>query len=156
MPDLFSNLPVALWIGGGVLLILAEFFIPGTFVAFLGTAGILTGILVYFFDLVLGWQLGIWAILSTVLIYAGSQTIRKIFPAQSEHTIPREDQIGRLVPVVKDVLVERKGGRILFQGVEWDAISKKARIPKGSKARILGRDNLTFVVEPLEIPEEPI
>ncbi|AAS70429.1 nodulation efficiency protein NfeD domain protein [Leptospira interrogans serovar Icterohaemorrhagiae str. Verdun HP] len=59
-----------------------------------------------------------------------------------------------MVPVVKDILVERKGGRILFQGVEWDAISKKSRIPKGNKARILSRDNLTFFVEPLEFPEK--
>ncbi|AOP33941.1 peptidase [Leptospira tipperaryensis] len=154
MPDFLSNLPVTIWIGGGIFLILAEFFIPGTFVAFLGTAGILTGIIVYFFDLSLGWQLGIWASLSTGLIYVGSQTIRKLFPAQIEHAVPTDDQIGRLVPVVKDVLVERKGGRVLFQGVEWDAISKKSRIPQGSQARILSRDNLTFLVEPLELPEE--
>ncbi|XDD51754.1 NfeD family protein [Leptospira sp. WS92.C1] len=151
---LLSNLPMALWIGGGILLILAEFLIPGTFVAFLGTAGILTGALVYFFAISIGWQLGIWAILSTVLIYAGSQTIRKFFPAQSERAVPENDQIGRLVPVVKDVLVERKGGRVLFQGVEWDAISKTNRIPQGSKARILSRDNLTFLVEPLKLPED--
>ncbi|EMJ96121.1 NfeD family protein [Leptospira alstonii] len=154
MPDFFSNLPVTIWIGGGVLLILAEFFIPGTFVAFLGTSGIITGIVVYFFDISIGWQLGLWASLSTLLIYVGSTTIRKIFPAQTEHAVPENDQIGRLVSVVKDILVERKGGRILFQGVEWDAVSQKSRIPKGSKARILSRDNLTFLVEPLELPEE--
>ncbi|RHX90937.1 NfeD family protein [Leptospira stimsonii] len=154
MPDFLSNLPVTIWIGGGIFLIFAEFFIPGTFVALLGTAGILTGILVYLFDFGLGWQLGIWASLSTGLIYVGSQTIRKLFPAQTEHAIPADDQIGRLVPVVKDVLVERKGGRVLFQGVEWDAVSKKSRIPQGSQARILSRDNLTFLVEPLELPEE--
>ncbi|EKR63907.1 MULTISPECIES: NfeD family protein [Leptospira] len=154
MPDFLSNLTVTIWIGGGVLLILAEFFIPGTFIAFLGTSGIITGIAVYFFDISLGWQLGLWASLSILLIYVGSTAIRKIFPAQTERSIPENDQIGKLVSVVKDVLVERKGGRILFQGVEWDAISKKARIPKGSKARIVSRDNLTFLVEPLELPEE--
>ncbi|EMO78446.1 nodulation efficiency protein NfeD domain protein [Leptospira kirschneri str. 200801925] len=88
------------------------------------------------------------------MIYVGSTAIRKIFPAQIEHSIPKNDEVGKLVPVVKDVLVERKGGRVLFQGVEWDAISKKSRIPKGNKARILSRDNLTFLVEPLELPEE--
>ncbi|EMO41408.1 nodulation efficiency protein NfeD [Leptospira noguchii serovar Autumnalis str. ZUN142] len=156
MFDFISNLPTitTLWVGGGVLLIFAEFFIPGTFVAFLGTSGIITGIIVYFFDISIGWQLGLWVILSTLLIYVGSATIRKIFPAQIEHSIPKNDEVGKLVPVVKDILVERKGGRILFQGVEWDAVSKKSRIPKGNKARILSRDNLTFFVEPLELPEE--
>lgn len=50
MFDFISNLPTitTLWVGGGVLLIFAEFFIPGTFVAFLGTSGIITGIVVYF------------------------------------------------------------------------------------------------------------
>ncbi|MBF3375456.1 NfeD family protein [Leptospira borgpetersenii] len=154
MPDFLSNLTVTIWIGGGFLLILAEFFTPGTFIAFLGTSGIITGIVVYFFDISLGWQLGLWASLSIFLIYVGSTAIRKIFPAQTERSIPENDQIGKLVFVVKDVLVERKGGRILFQGVEWDAISEKARIPQGNKARILSRDNLTFLVEPLELPEE--
>ncbi|EJO70773.1 MULTISPECIES: NfeD family protein [Leptospira] len=154
MFDFTSNLPTTLWIGGGVLLILTEFFIPGTFVAFLGTSGIITGIVVYFFDISIGWQFGLWIFLSALLIYVGSTAIRKIFPAQIEHSIPKNDEVGKLVPVVKDVLVERKGGRVLFQGVEWDAISKKSRIPKGNKARILSRDNLTFLVEPLELPEE--
>ncbi|EKP07211.1 nodulation efficiency protein NfeD [Leptospira kirschneri str. 2008720114] len=154
MFDFTSNLPTTLWIGGGVLLILTEFFIPGTFVAFLGTSGIITGIVVYFFDISIGWQFGLWIFLSALLIYVGSTAIRKIFPAQIEHSIPKNDEVGKLVPVVKDVLVERKGGRVLFQGVEWDAISKKSRIPKGNKARILSRDNLTFLVETLELPEE--
>ncbi|WP_016752335.1 NfeD family protein [Leptospira kirschneri] len=154
MFDFTSNLPTTLWIGGGVLLILTEFFIPGTFVAFLGTSGIITGIVVYFFDISIGWQFGLWIFLSALLIYVGSTAIQKIFPAQIEHSIPKNDEVGKLVPVVKDVLVERKGGRVLFQGVEWDAISKKSRIPKGNKARILSRDNLTFLVEPLELPEE--
>ncbi|EMN47516.1 nodulation efficiency protein NfeD [Leptospira interrogans str. L1207] len=154
MLDFISNLPTTLWIGGGVLLVLAEFFIPGTFVAFLGTSGIITAIIVYFFDISIGWQFGLWVFLSTLLIYVGSTTIRKIFPAQIEHSIPKNDEVGKLVLVVKDILVERKGGRILFQGVEWDAISKKSRIPKGNKARILSRDNLTFFVEPLEFPEK--
>lgn len=154
MFDFTSNLPTTLWIGGGVLLILTEFFIPGTFVAFLGTSGIITGIVVYFFDISIGWQFGLWIFLSALLIYVGSTAIRKIFPAQIEHSIPKNDEVGKLVPVVKDVLVERKGERVLFQGVEWDAISKKSRIPKGNKARILSRDNLTFLVEPLELPEE--
>ena len=58
-----------------------------------------------------------------------------------------ENPSGRIVSVIKNIHVGRKGGRISFQGTDWDAISKDAEIAKGSFAKIIERDNLTFYVQ---------
>ncbi|PJZ68200.1 peptidase [Leptospira perolatii] len=147
-----GNATSALWIGTGIFLIVAEFFIPGTFVMFLGTAAVLVGSLSYFIEMSLMTQFGIWGLFSVVLILVGGQAVRKFFPSSTEKAkYDQEDAPGKIVPVVRDVLVERKGGRVLFQGTEWDAISKTKRIPSGRKAKILERENLTFIVEPLDL-----
>lgn len=144
-----------LWIAAGIFLMIAELFIPGTFVFFLGASAIIVGAISYFIELGIWIQAGIWALLSGVLILVGGAFLRKFFPSASEKAVlSPEDGPGRIVPVTKDVLVERRGGRILFQGTEWDAISKTKRISNGKKARIIERENLTFIVEPLDFPEE--
>ncbi|EPG67194.1 NfeD family protein [Leptospira wolffii] len=144
-----------LWIGTGLVLMVAELFIPGTFVVFLGLSALIVGGLTYFLELGIWTQAAIWASLSGILILIGGAFLRKFFPSASEKAILNpEDGPGRIVPVTKDILVERKGGRILFQGTEWDAISKTKRIGSGKKVRIIERENLTFIVEPLDFPEE--
>ncbi len=144
-----------LWIGSGLALMVAELFIPGTFVAFLGLSAVIVGSLSYFFELGIWAQGSIWAFSSGLLILVGGTFLRKFFPSASERVILNpEDATGRIVPVTKDILVERKGGRVLFQGTEWDAISKSKRVSAGKKVRIIERENLTFLVEPLDFPEE--
>ncbi|TGJ99299.1 NfeD family protein [Leptospira semungkisensis] len=143
-----------LWIASGILLMIAELFVPGTFVFFLGLSGVIVGTLSYFTELGIGTQAAIWAALSGILILIGGAFLRKFFPSASEKaTLSPDEGPGRIVSVSKDILVERRGGRILFQGTEWDAISKSKRIPAGKRARIVERENLTFIVEPLDFPE---
>ncbi|WP_425460259.1 NfeD family protein [Leptospira fletcheri] len=144
-----------LWIIAGITLMIGELFIPGTFVVFLGISAVLVGILSYFLDWNIWIQFALWATLSGILILIGGATLRKFFPSRTEKSpLSPEEGPGRIVSVTKDVLVERKGGRILFQGTEWDAISKTRRIPSGRKAEIIERENLTFIVKPVEFPEE--
>ncbi|PJZ78912.1 NfeD family protein [Leptospira neocaledonica] len=143
-----------LWIASGIILMVAELFIPGTFVFFLGLSASIIGAVSYFIEMKFWTQILAWGILSGILIWLGASFLRKFFPSASEKAILNpEEGPGRIVLVSKDVLVERKGGRVVFQGTEWDAISKSKRIEAGKRVRILERENLTFVVEPLELPE---
>ncbi|WP_039948102.1 NfeD family protein [Leptospira fainei] len=144
-----------LWIGVGLFLMVAELFIPGTFVVFLGISAVMVGSLSYFFEFNIWIQAGLWAGCSGFLILLGGAALRRFFPSNSERAVLNpEDGPGRIVPVIKDILVERKGGRILFQGTEWDAVSKTKRIPSGRKAEIIERENLTFIVKPVDLPDE--
>lgn len=133
---------------------ISELFLPGGFVFFLGLSATIVGALTYFIEIQFWTQSLIWAVLSGLLIWAGGSFLRAFFPSASERVILNpEEGPGRIVLVSKDILVERKGGRVQFQGTEWDAISKTKRIPAGKRAKIVFRENLTFVVEPIEFPE---
>jgi hypothetical protein len=57
--------------------------------------------------------------------------------------------MGQTVKVIEAVGEERPG-RIRFRGAEWDARTTEGRLPKGAKARILYRDNLTWIIEPID------
>lgn len=141
-----QNAPT-IWITAGVILSILEFFIPGILVVFFGIGAILTGITAYFFAIGLSTQIMIWLTSSMALLLTGGQVLKKMFPSSESFQPPTDfDYYDREVKVVKKILVNKKGGRVSFQGTEWDAISFDAEIPRGKKARILSRDNLTFVV----------
>jgi hypothetical protein len=57
--------------------------------------------------------------------------------------------MGQTVTVVEPV-DDESAGRIRFRGATWDARTTEGRLPKGAEARILYRDNLTWIVEPVD------
>jgi membrane-bound ClpP family serine protease len=86
-----------------------------------------------------------------MFIFLGGAALRKFFKSESSvDPYIKDDYLNQIVPVEMDILVERLGGKVFFQGTVWDAISKSERIPKGSYVRILARENLTFTVERVE------
>lgn len=140
-----------LWIVAGILLMISEFVVPGMFVIFIGFGSLVTGFISLFIPLTTWEQLLIMALLSIVSILFGSAFIKRIFPSEvTQDPIIKDEYRNEIVNVVSDILVNQKGGRIRYKGTEWDAISESARIPKGRRVRIISRDNLTFLVEPLE------
>jgi hypothetical protein len=56
------------------------------------------------------------------------------------------EAMGQTVQVVQAV-GEEKTGRIRHRGAEWDARAVEGRLPKGATAKLLYRDNLTWIVE---------
>lgn len=133
---------------------IGEFVIPGTFVVFVGFGAVVTGVFSIFFPLSLGMQVLIMAVTTGVSILFGSAFIKKIFPSTvTKDEMSDEPFRNEIVTVLNDILVNQKGGRIRYQGTDWDAYSETVRIPKGERVRILRRDNLTFIVEPLDFKE---
>lgn len=138
------------WITIGFLLMIAELAIPGTFVIFVGFGALVTGIFSLIFPLGLGMQIFIMAVTTGLSIVFGSAFIKKIFPSTvTKDEVNSEEFRNEIVTVITDILVNQKGGRIRYQGTDWDAYSEEVRIPAGERVRILRRDNLSFVVEPL-------
>ena len=146
--DNWLNYAYLVWFAFGIILIILEFFIPGIFIVFFGFGALITGGLHYLFNFGIGVQITIWIISSFVIILFGAKFLKDLFPSdQSYEPTMVENPSGRIVSVIKNIHVGRKGGRISFQGTDWDAISKDAEIPKGSFAKILERDNITFYVQ---------
>ncbi|PJZ45746.1 NfeD family protein [Leptospira brenneri] len=150
MDFIFANSPYV-WIFLGITLLFSEFLLPGTFVMFLGIGAIFTGILTRLVELQFYTQVVVWVVSSLVSILVGGSAVKRFFKSESSvDPFVQDDFLNQIVPVETDILVQRHGGKIRFQGTLWDAISTDSKIPKGNYVRILSRENLTFTVEKVE------
>ncbi len=140
-----------LWILSGIVLIILEFFVPGVLIAFFGTGAIITGIASLLLEISPTQQIFIWLVSSLLTILIGGKFLKNIFPSSEAFEPPSSiDFYGKEAKVLRKILTDKKGGRIRFEGTEWDAISMGKPIQKGNKVRILSRNNLTFVVEEIK------
>ena len=144
------------WYFLGTILVFLEFFIPGTLVSFLGVGAIFTGFTIHLVPLELWEILLLWSIHSTFSLVLGTIFIRRIFTREKtiQEPLTQDDAINQIVMVTKDILIQDKGGRVRFNGTDWDAVSMNKRIPAGNRVRILKRENLKFLVEDLGEGEE--
>jgi len=146
--DNIMNYAYVIWAIMGVLLIVLEFFIPGVFIVFFGIGALVAGGFHYLFNFGIGMQLTIWIASSFAVMLFGAKFLKDLFPSdQSYEPTMVENVNGRFVFVIKNVHVGKKGGRISFQGTDWDALSTDVEIPKGSYAKIVMRDNITYQVQ---------
>ncbi|MCG6140953.1 NfeD family protein [Leptospira mtsangambouensis] len=147
MDFIFANSPYV-WIFLGLTLLFSEFLLPGTFVMFLGIGAIFTGILARLVPMEFYSQVVVWVVSSLVSILVGGSAVRRFFKSESSvDPFVKDDFLNQIVPVETDILVQRHGGKIRFQGTLWDAVSNDSKIAKGNYVRILSRENLTFTVE---------
>lgn len=150
MDFIFANTPY-LWIFLGITLLFSEFLLPGTFVMFLGIGAIFTGIFARLVPIEFYTQVVVWVVSSLVSILVGGSAVKRFFKSESSvDPFIQDDFLNQIVPVETDILVQRHGGKVKFQGTLWDAISTDSKIPKGNFVRILSRENLTFTVERVE------
>ncbi|MBE7411747.1 MAG: NfeD family protein [Leptospiraceae bacterium] len=145
---LLSNNSAMIWILAGIILAISEFFVPGIFIIFFGIGAIFAGIISLFIDLSFVIQIFVWLISSLLTILIGGKFLKNLFPSTETFEPPSDiDFYGKEAKVIRKILPDKKGGRIRFEGTEWDAICMNEVIQKGSKVKILSRNNLTFIVE---------
>lgn len=148
---IFQNAPY-FWIISGLIFIGLEFIFPGTFIMFLGIGGLITGIAARLIPLSFTSQAIIWMASTLGSLLIGGHFVRKLFKSEkSVDPFVKDDYLNQIVSVEQDVLVGQLSGKVRFQGTVWDAISTESRIPKGEKVRILKRENLTFIVEKVDM-----
>lgn len=151
-----DGLPPLLWLVLGALLVGSELFTQ-TFVAlFLGVAALvlaaLTGAGVV--DGLVP-EVALWAVLSALLTIPLRPLAMRWFPGKQQHHPGDEDTdaYGEVVDVLEPVTEGDVKGRIRFQGTTWPAMCADGSIPAGGKAKLLYRDKLAWVVEPLPMLE---
>ena len=142
-----------MWILSGVVLIVAEFILPGMVTVFLGSAAILVGLMIHY-HLISGFvqTFGAWFALSTLLILTVRQVASKFFLSDSTNKYTEEDEaaIGQIVEVSEAIHSDSSKGRIRFQGTDWPARTLQGTLRKGARAVIKYRDNISWVVETVE------
>lgn len=138
-----------IWIAVGVLLIAAEIFVPGLVLVFGGVAAIAVGILraIGLFESI-PLSFLVWMVSSVLLVVAFRKTLMKVAPSEEKKGGHNEDTraFGKVVDVL-ETCSESTGGRIRFEGTTWKARCLDGTIQAGSKARIVFRENLEWVIE---------
>lgn len=142
---------------GGVFLMILETFVPGGVSFFLGVGGILVGALRFFGILEdPGSSVLTWLLSSIGLLLVMRPLLMKYWGGESYFKLADEDfeALDEVVEVIEPVNSDDNRGRIRYQGISWQARTIEGELPQGTKARIKYRDNVTWIVEPLDELEE--
>ncbi|MDZ7715705.1 MAG: NfeD family protein [Balneolaceae bacterium] len=142
---------------GGVAFMILETLIPGGVSFFLGFSGLLVGALRYFGILVEpGSSIITWLGTSIGLILLFRPLLMKYWGGESFFKLADEDleAMDQIVEVVEPVNAEDNSGRVRYQGISWQARTMEGTLESGAKAKIKYRDNVTWVVEPVDELED--
>lgn len=149
-----------LWVAGGAVLLGSEFVTPHLVSGFLGAGAlVVAGLRVA--GVVEGtWaSVGVWAVVSAALLALLRSSLAKFAgPGQTSRASVSEDVrlYGSIVDVVEAVGDEDAPGRVRVDGTSWPATSRNGPLAAGSKARLLHRENLAWVVEPAGPDDAPL
>jgi len=150
-----GSLAATLWFVAGLVMILAEFGLPGLVIAFFGAGAWVVSAAVYF-----GW---VTSLSSQLLLFAGASVllmaglrrwVRGKFlghvtgPQDLEKNL--DEFTGQRVVVLRDILPGREGGEVELKGANWRAVSREA-LGAGETAVVERIDGLTLTVRK---PEE--
>ena len=142
---------------GGIILMIAEAFLPGGVSFFLGFSSLVVGILRWFGIMEdLTTSVMTWLFSSIGLLLIIRPIFMKYWGGESTYKLADEDveAMDQIVDVIETVNANDHSGRIRFQGISWQAQTLEGTIPAGSKAKIRYRDNVTWIVEPIDEIQE--
>ncbi len=143
--------PETLWFLMGILLLLAEFALPGLIAAFFGIGAWIVALTCLLFDVSLSTQLLVFLTSSVALLAVFRSTVVRSLQkgGPQKYIDDTKDGFVGEVAVVKRKVTPDEPGRVEFHGTDWDATSYLT-IPEGTEVLILNKDNLTLLVQPLD------
>jgi len=145
-----EDLLFKIWLGLGILCVIAEFLLPGLVVIFVGLGALTTAFaqhLGYTPDLPS--QLLTFFVSSLIYLFTLRLLVLRFVPSDSTKANINEDDhvIGDTATVVTTIPVDGVG-RISHGGTSWQAKSKNnEEIQKDLEVKIVKRENITWIVE---------
>ena len=139
------------WLVFGMLLIIAEIFIPSFTVFWFGLGGIFVAVLLWLIsDLTFSWQLFLWAIASCIFTFLWFKIFKPMMKDRTKAGISREAIIGECGLVIA---VPNKGKRGIVRFTtpllgedEWQFMSEE-KIHLGDKVFVKEISGNTLIVE---------
>ena len=145
-----NDLAFSIWLGSGIFLMAIEFLVPGLVMVFVGL-GALT--------VALGMQLGYideipqqfttFFISSIIYLLTLRFLVLRFVPSVTRKANIDEDEevMGSIVELVADIN-SGEFGRVEHSGSSWQArVEGDQTILKGEQVKIIGRDNITWIVK---------
>lgn len=141
--------PTQIWLIFGILMLLLEIFIPGLVIGFFGLGALITALLSWLGVINdITYQAIVFVLSSLLSLLVLRKMLKKVFLGdvyESEEGI-YDDDIGKIVEIIEDIIPNSTEGKIKFKGSVWKAKSQN-QINKGENAKIINKDNLTIWVE---------
>lgn len=139
------------WLVFGMVLIIAEIFIPSFTIFWFGLGAIIVaGFLWLFPDLALSWQLFIWAIASCVFTFLWFKIFKPMMVDRTKAGVSREAILGESGQVIKIPQAERRGvvrfTTPLLGSDEWPFICEE-EIALGDRVVVKDISGNTLIVE---------
>lgn len=145
--------PWLIWAIVGVVCIGMEMLLPGFVIFFFGLGALLTALvsLIPFVSDATWLQVILFAVFSVISLVFLRQRFAKIFAGtvfDSRHADPEETGAGETAEVIETVSPQTDG-RIRFQGTTWPARTRAGTILPGSRAIVIERNGMTYIIAPL-------
>jgi len=145
-----ENLAFSLWLGSGIFLMAIEFLVPGLVMVFVGL-GSLTVVFGMYFGYIDGilQQFITFFISSIIYLLTLRFLVLRFVPSvtRKENIDEDEEVIGSIVELVADIN-SGEFGRVEHSGSSWQARAEGDQtILKGEQVKIIGRDNITWIVQ---------
>ena len=136
------------WVLLGLLLMGAEFLIPGFVIFFFGAGALVTGALTALVpglksNLVL--QILLWLATSAATLFSLRKYFAQIFKGKLLNKNGEDEFVGRQAVVYETIRPDRPG-RVRFQGTTWTAVSYSESFEPEETVEILEKENLTLLV----------
>ena len=145
-----NDLAFSIWLGSGIFLMAIEFLVPGLVMVFVGL-----GSLTVVFGMHFGYIDGIvqqfitFFISSIIYLLTLRFLVLRFVPSvtRKENIDEDEEVIGSIVELVEDIN-SGEFGRVKHSGSSWQARAEGDQtILKGEQVKIIGRDNITWIVQ---------
>ena len=145
-----ENLAFSLWLGSGIFLMAIEFLVPGLVLVFVGL-GSLTVVFGMYFGYIDGilQQFITFFISSIIYLLTLRFLVLRFFTSvtRKENIDEDEEVMGSIVEIVADIN-SGEFGRVEHSGSSWQARAEGDQtILKGEQVKIIGRDNITWIVQ---------
>lgn len=144
-----------IWLGVGIALLASELVTPSLTAVFFGMSAVLVaGLRAVGLVESHTVSLGVWLAGSAFFFWLLHAALKRRYKPEVSREITSDEAraFGTVVEVVAEVSDRDTSGRIRFDGTSWPAISTKGVLPQGARARLLHRENLAWVVDPVDPP----
>lgn len=138
------------WVGLGSLLIFAEFLLPGLVAVFVGLGALTVAVLMHFgFVDSISSQILVWFAASTVYTFTLRVLVVRLSPGDTKvQSVDEDKDLEGQIVTVTQTISKNAHGRIAHSDSTWQARTRNGEtLEAGAQARIIGRDNITLIVE---------
>jgi hypothetical protein len=145
-----NSLAFSLWLSSGIFLIAVEFLVPGLVMVFVGLGALTVALGMHFghVDGVLEQFITFFVGSIIYLLTLRFLVLRFVPSASRKENIDEDEEVmGSIVELVVDIN-PGEFGRVEHSGSTWQARADGDQtILKGEQVKIIGRDNITWIVQ---------